>query len=54
VTPLALRIGYDQAAALAKQALAERKTIRELVLERKLLTVADLDTVLDPHTLAGI
>jgi fumarate hydratase class II len=27
-------VGYDEAAKIAKQALAERKTIREVVIER--------------------
>ena len=34
VTPLNRYIGYDEAAKVAKQALAERKTIREVVIER--------------------
>lgn len=54
VTPLARKIGYDQAAALAKQALAEDKTIRQLVLERKLVDESELDRILDPRALAGL
>ncbi|MEI8093377.1 MAG: class II fumarate hydratase [Spirochaetales bacterium] len=54
VTPLALVIGYDRAAALSKQALAEDKTIRQLVLEQKLLSEKDLNSVLDPRKLAGL
>jgi fumarate hydratase class II len=54
VTPLALKIGYDKAAALAKQALAEDKTIRQLVLEQNLLTAQELESVLDPRRLAGL
>jgi fumarate hydratase class II len=34
VTPLNRYLGYDEAAAVAKQALAEGKTIREVVIER--------------------
>ena len=34
VTPLNRYIGYDEAAKVAKQSLAERKTIREVVIER--------------------
>ncbi|HEV2639156.1 MAG TPA: class II fumarate hydratase [Actinocrinis sp.] len=34
VTPLALALGYEEAAKIAKQSLAEHKTIREVVLER--------------------
>jgi fumarate hydratase, class II len=34
VTPLNHFVGYDEAARIAKQALAERKTIRQVVIER--------------------
>jgi fumarate hydratase class II len=52
VTPLNRYIGYEEAAAVAKQALAERKTIRQVVLERGhvdagRLTVEQLDEALD-------
>ncbi len=48
VTSLAPEIGYDNAAALAKQAFNENKTIRELVLEKKLLDESKLNQLLDP------
>jgi fumarate hydratase class II len=51
VTPLNHYVGYDEAAKIAKQALAERKTIREVVIERGhvpgALTEQQLDEVLD-------
>jgi fumarate hydratase class II len=52
VTPLNHYIGYDEAAQVAKQALKERKTIKQVVLERGYveqgkITEADLDRVLD-------
>ena len=52
VTPLNRYIGYEEAAKVTKQALAERKTIREVVLERGhvaegRLTEAELDEALD-------
>ncbi|MFC5662177.1 class II fumarate hydratase [Kitasatospora misakiensis] len=52
VTPLNRYIGYEEAAKVAKQALAERKTIRQVVLERGYveqgrLTVDQLDEALD-------
>lgn len=52
VTPLNRYIGYEEAASIAKQALKERKTIREVVLERGhvdsgKLTLEQLDTALD-------
>jgi fumarate hydratase class II len=52
VTPLNRYIGYEEAAKVAKRALAERKTIRRVVLEsgyveRGDLTVEQLDEALD-------
>ncbi|NIH78641.1 class II fumarate hydratase [Amycolatopsis viridis] len=52
VTPLNKYIGYEEAAAVAKQALKELKTIREVVVERGYieqgkLTEAQLDEALD-------
>ncbi|MEU3571779.1 class II fumarate hydratase [Kitasatospora sp. NPDC036755] len=52
VTPLNRYIGYEEAAKVAKQALAERKTIRQVVLERGYveqgrLTAEQLDEALD-------
>ncbi|MFF5500762.1 class II fumarate hydratase [Streptomyces roseolus] len=52
VTPLNKYIGYEEAAKVAKRSLAERKTIREVVLEsgyvdRGDLTLAQLDEALD-------
>lgn len=49
VTALAPVIGYDQAAKIAKQAHASGKTIRELVLEQKLITEDQLRELLDPR-----
>ncbi|MDQ2941605.1 MAG: class II fumarate hydratase [Chloroflexota bacterium] len=52
VTPLNRYIGYEEAAKVAKQALAERKAIRQVVLERGYvdegkLTLDQLDEALD-------
>jgi fumarate hydratase class II len=52
VTPLNHYVGYDEAAKIAKQALAERKTIRQVVIERGhvesgAITEQKLDEVLD-------
>ena len=52
VTPLNRYIGYEEAASIAKQSLKERKTIREVVLERGhvdngKLTLEQLDEALD-------
>ncbi len=48
VTPLAPVIGYDRAAEIAKRAVAERKTVRELCLELQILPEDELDALLDP------
>ncbi len=48
VTALNPHIGYDAAAAVAKEALAGNKTLREVVLARGLLDAATLDRILDP------
>src|SRR4051794_33857340 len=52
VTPLNRFLGYDEAAAIAKQALASGRSIREVVVERGhldsgRLTAEQLDTALD-------
>ncbi len=46
-TALAPLIGYDAAAAIAKQAQATGKTVRQVALEQKVLPPAELDQVLD-------
>jgi aspartate ammonia-lyase len=53
VTALVPLVGYERAAALAKQALAENRTVRELALATRLLTEAQLDEVLRPDRLAA-
>jgi fumarate hydratase class II len=52
VTPLNSYLGYEEAASIAKQALAERRTIREVVVERGhvregRISEAQLDEALD-------
>jgi fumarate hydratase class II len=48
ITSLAPKIGYEQAAAMAKDAFKSGKTIRELCREKKILPEAELDDALDP------
>jgi fumarate hydratase class II len=56
VTPLNSAIGYEEAAAVAKQALKEKKTIRQTVIDRGLigdkLSVEELDRRLDVLAMA--
>ncbi|APE36775.1 aspartate ammonia-lyase [Nocardia mangyaensis] len=58
VTPLNSAIGYEEAAAVAKQALREKKTIRQTVLDRGLvpgkLTEEELDDKLDVLAMANV
>jgi fumarate hydratase, class II len=51
VTALAPVIGYDRAAGIAKQAVAEGKTVRQLCLEQQVMEEAELDRLLDPSTM---
>jgi fumarate hydratase class II len=48
VTALAPVIGYDSAAAIAKEAFATGKTVRQVCLEKKVLPKDKLDKILDP------
>ncbi|EHI14318.1 class II fumarate hydratase [Mycolicibacterium thermoresistibile] len=58
VTPLNRAIGYEEAAKVAKQALAEGKTIRQTVIDRGLvgekLTLEELDELLDVLAMARV
>jgi fumarate hydratase, class II len=57
VTPLNRFLGYEEAAKVAKQALAERRTIREVVIARghvpATLSEAELDDALDLLGMTG-
>jgi aspartate ammonia-lyase len=55
-TALTDYIGYEAAAALAKEAYAERKTIRQVALEHRVMSPEELDKVLDgmPMTEPGV
>jgi fumarate hydratase class II len=47
-TALAPEIGYDEAAAIAKESYKTGKTVREIALERKILPAEQLKKLLDP------
>ncbi len=51
VTVLAPYIGYNASAAIAKESLASGKSIREIVLEQKLMPEAELDRIMQPQHL---
>jgi aspartate ammonia-lyase len=48
LTALSPYIGYEEASAIAKQALAKNQTIRQIVLEKKLFTSERLEQILEP------
>mgnify|MGYP002000384744 FL=1 len=48
VTALNTHIGYDQASHVAKRAFAEGRTLREILLEEKLMSAKAVDKALDP------
>jgi fumarate hydratase class II len=48
VTSLAPKIGYDRAAEIAKESGKTGKTVRQICLEKKVLTEAELNAALDP------
>ncbi len=47
-TALNAYVGYKEAAAVVKQAIAEEKTIIQVVRDRKLLTEEQIKTIMDP------
>ncbi len=53
VTPLALKVGYDRAARIAHRAFAEKKKVRDVILEEGILSEAETDAILDPETMLG-
>ena len=50
-TSLAPLIGYDKAAAIAKEAYASGKTVRQVAKGKKILSDAELDKALDPMSM---
>jgi fumarate hydratase class II len=52
-TSLSPRIGYDAAAALAKEAYTTGKTVRQVAKEKGILTPGELEDLLNPRKLAG-
>jgi fumarate hydratase, class II len=53
VTALNPRIGYDAAAAIAREAAATGKTVRQLCLEKQVLPPDELERLLDPRGMTG-
>ena len=53
VTALLPAIGYEQASAVAKEALESGRGVYDVVMSRGLLTREQLDRVLDPESMTG-
>lgn len=51
ITPLAIKIGYDEAASIAYEAYNSNKTVKSLVKEKGLLSEDELDAVFDPRNM---
>ena len=54
VTALNPVLGYEKTTELAKEALATNKGILELIREKKLLTEAEIQKLLDPATMTEV
>jgi len=50
-TSLAPVLGYDVAASIAKKAFAQNKTVKQVVIEEKILDKKEAAKVLDPKTM---
>jgi fumarate hydratase class II len=53
VTALNEAIGYDAAAAIAKESVKSGKTVRELCVEKNVLPKEELDRLLDARRMTG-
>ena len=53
VTALSPRIGYDKAAAVAKKAYHENKTLKEVCVELGLLSAEEFDRIVRPEQMLG-
>jgi fumarate hydratase class II len=53
VTALAPKIGYDEAARIAKKAYQKNRTIRQVMEEEKILSKSELNRILNPKSMIG-
>jgi aspartate ammonia-lyase len=53
VTAVVPTLGYEAASEIAKEALATGRSVRELILERGLLTADELDRILSPEAMTA-
>jgi fumarate hydratase class II len=50
-TALTPKIGYDEAARIARKAYDQRKTIRQVMEEERIFSKEDLNLLLDPWSM---
>jgi aspartate ammonia-lyase len=50
-TALVEKLGYKKASDIAKQAVKEQKTVRQIVLDNKLMTESEFDALITPESL---
>ncbi|WP_458412102.1 aspartate ammonia-lyase [Schinkia sp. CFF1] len=48
ITAINPHVGYETAASIAREAILTKRPVREIVLERGVLTVEEIDTILQP------
>lgn len=53
ITAINPHVGYEVAASIAKEAISSGRPVREIVLERQVLTEAELDLILDPFKMTA-
>jgi aspartate ammonia-lyase len=51
ITAICPYVGYDKAAALAKEAISTGGSVKELILQEGLLTREELEVILDPYSM---
>nr|WP_295973600.1 aspartate ammonia-lyase [uncultured Bacillus sp.] len=53
ITAINPHVGYEVAASVAKEAISSGRPVREIVLEKQVLTEAELDMILDPFKMTA-
>ncbi|MEH7012900.1 aspartate ammonia-lyase [Neobacillus niacini] len=53
ITAINPHVGYETAASIAREAIESKRPVREIVLERGVLSVSELDTILHPFEMTN-
>lgn len=51
VTPLAKKLGYDRASQIAQKAFKEKRTVRDILMEDKIVAEEDIEEILNPRNM---